>query len=110
MAGDHAREKLLDLIDTKVFNPVLKASPERYSNENEKAKLQDVQRATRNTQRSYHEKYTTAQAVRENFRADLDSHAANKVHRTSKELGLPTLNDIKDDFEKLARELGVGSK
>jgi hypothetical protein len=39
--------------------------------------------------------------------ADLSSKAAQKVHRELLALGLPTLNDIKGDFKKLARELGV---
>jgi hypothetical protein len=103
-----AREKLLALLDTKAFEPVLKASPDDYSSEAEKKKLQDLQQTTRSTQQSYHQKYKTAEKVQEMFRDDLHSEAAQKVHRELRDLGLPTLNDIQDEFEKLADELGVG--
>jgi hypothetical protein len=85
----------------------LKAAPGKYSSENDKKKLQDVQATTRSTQQSYHDKYKTASAVRENFQRDLNSEAAKKVHRELKSLNLPTLNDIKDEFEQLADKLGV---
>ena len=107
MPDNHAREKLLDLLDKKAFDPVLKASPDDYSKESDKKKLQDVQATTRSTQQSYHEKYKTAKDVLDNFRSDLNSHAAQKVHRELRDLGLPTVNDIKDEFENLADELGV---
>lgn len=107
MADSKAREKLLDLIDKKAFDPVLNASPDKYSSESDKKKLRDVQETTRSTQRSYHDKYKTAQAVVENFHSDLNSEAAKKVHHELRDLGLPTLNDIKDEFDQLADKLGV---
>lgn len=81
MTNDGAREKLLDLLDKKAFDPVLKASANNYRSERDKDRLRDVQDTTRKTQQSYHEKYTSAQAVYENFRDDLHSEAAKKVHR-----------------------------
>ncbi|MDQ2762003.1 MAG: hypothetical protein M3Y22_00395 [Pseudomonadota bacterium] len=42
-----------------------------------------------------------------NFKRDLSSTAAKKVHGELKELGLPTVNDVRDEFEKLAADLGV---
>ncbi len=107
MTNDRAREKLLDLVDGKAFDPVLKASPSTYSSERDKDRLRDVQDTTRNTQRSYHEKDKSAQAVYENFLDDLHSEAAKKVHRELRDLNLPTLDDNKDEFEQMANELGV---
>ena len=104
MSDNQKREKLLSLLDKKVFDPVLKASPDDYSSEADKEKLQSVQKTTRNTQHSYHQKYTTAQAVSKNFHDDLHSEAAKKVHRTLQDLKLPTVEDIKDEFEKLDNE------
>lgn len=109
MPEDQAREKLLALLDKKAFNPVLKASPGDYKSESDRQKLAGVQRTTRNTQQSYHEKYATARDVLDNFRADLNSRAAKKTHSSLKELGLPTVNDIKGEFEGLADKLGVRS-
>ena len=49
MSKQEAREQLLDLLDKKAFNPILKASPDDYSSDADKKKLQEVQRTTRNT-------------------------------------------------------------
>jgi hypothetical protein len=108
MSDKHPREQLLNLLDKKAFDPVLQASPDDYKSEGDKQKLRNLQETTRHTQQSYHEKYTTAQDVRNNFRRDLNSEAAKKVHRELRDLGLPTLNDIKDEFDQLADQLGVG--
>ncbi|HEV2108607.1 MAG TPA: hypothetical protein VGR16_10130 [Thermomicrobiales bacterium] len=108
MPTKDAREKLLDLLDRRAFDPVLEASPDDYRSDADKDKLRDLQKTTRSTRDSYHEKYDTAEKVREMFRDDLSSDAAQKVHRELKDLGLPTLNDVKPEFERLADELGVG--
>jgi hypothetical protein len=108
MSDNQTRDKLLDLLDKKAFDPVLKASPDDYSKESDKKKLQDVQATTRSTRKSYHEKYKTPKDILDNFRSDLNSHAAKKVHGELRDLGQPTVNDIKDEFENLADKLGVG--
>ncbi len=107
MSDKDAKGKLLELLDRKAFEPVLNASPDDYKSESDKKELRDLQKTTRSTQQSYHE-YGSAEKVREMFRDDLSSDAAQKVHRRLKDLGLPTLDDIKPEFEKLADDLGVG--
>jgi hypothetical protein len=42
------------------------------------------------------------------FEDDLNSEPAKKVHRKLGELGLPTLNDLRAEFEALAERLDVG--
>jgi hypothetical protein len=42
-----------------------------------------------------------------NFRRDLDSEPAKRVHEEPRSLDLPTLNDVRDKFERRAEELGV---
>lgn len=54
----------------------------------------------RSTPRRYHERYKSAKEVRNTFRDD--------VRRQIKQLGLPTLDDVKPEFESLADKLGVG--
>lgn len=105
--SDDKREKLLDLIDRKAFDPVLKASPEEYESEADRKKLADVQKTTRSTQHRYHTSYKTAKDVYQNFKDDLSSDAAEDVDRGLSALRLPTLKDIKPDVEKLAQQLGV---
>lgn len=108
MAHSNTRERLVDFLDRKAFQPVLHASPEEYRSEADKTKLREVQEKTHTERQRYRERYTTAEEVRDNFRADLTSEHAKKVHRQLRELNLPTLPDIKDEFERLCQELGVG--
>ena len=42
-----------------------------------------------------------------NFRRDLDSEPAKRVHAELRSLDLPTLNDVRDAFERRAEELSV---
>lgn len=108
MPDKNAREKMLDLLDRKAFDPVLNASPDDYGSDADKEKLRHLQKTTQSTRESYHEKYGSAEKVRQMFHDDLNSDAAKKVHRDLKDLGLPVLNDIKPEFERLTDELGVG--
>ena len=101
-----ARQELLDFLDRKAFDPVLNASPDKFSGEDQQ-KLNKLQSTTRSTQKRYHENYTSAGEVVVNFKRDLNSEAAQEVHQDLKDLGLPTLNDFKDEFEKKAKDLGV---
>jgi hypothetical protein len=41
-----------------------------------------------------------------NFRRDLNSEPARRVHSELRSLGLPTLNDIREEFERRAEALG----
>jgi hypothetical protein len=107
MATDKKRE-LVDFLVKKAFNPVLHAKPDGRS-EAEKRKLEHVRDATRAEIDRYRD-YGSAEEVVTNFRRDLHSSAAKKVHAELKSLHLPTLDDIRDEFEDKARELGVEGK
>ncbi|WP_225769499.1 hypothetical protein [Inquilinus sp. Marseille-Q2685] len=100
-----AREKLVDFVTRRAFDPVLKAQAEGRS-EAEKRKLEHAQEATR-TEIERYRGYGSAKEVVVNFKRDLDSEPARKVHAELKALGLPTVNDIRDEFESMAKELGV---
>ena len=52
--------------------------------------------------------YGSASEVVRMFKDDLSSEPAKDVHRDLRDLGLPTLDDVRDDFEDLARRLKVG--
>ncbi len=107
MADDNKRQQLLDFLDQRAFDPVLNASPDQYDSENLKHKLADVKSTTRSTKKRYHESYTTAEDVYNNFISDLSSDAADKVQADLRDLDLPTLDSIKKEFERKAHELGV---
>jgi hypothetical protein len=105
--ADNAKDKLVRFLERRAFDPVLKAKPDRYS-ESQQRKLEDVQRRTE-TEKDRFEHYGSARDVVINFKRDLDSEPAQKVHRDLEDLGLPTINDLKDEFLKLADELHVGA-
>jgi hypothetical protein len=105
MASRDAKEKLVRFLEQRAFEPVLHADPESY-NGRERDRLHDAQRRTR-TEIDRFRNYGSAQDVVTNFKRDLHSHAAEKVHRELKELRLPAIGDVREDFERLAADLGV---
>ncbi|WP_137389624.1 hypothetical protein [Rhodoligotrophos defluvii] len=104
MASD-AKAKLVDFLDRKAFEPVLRADPDRYS-ESQRAKLEDVKRATE-SERERFRNYESAEKVYQMYRDDLSSEPAQEVDRELRDLNLPTLKDVREEFEQLAEELGV---
>lgn len=104
--ADNAKEKLVNFLERKAFEPVLGADPDAYP-ENKRDKLKDVQDATRAEQERFHD-YGSAEEVYQMYRDDLNSEPAQKVHRKLRDLDLPTLNDVRDEFEQLAQ--GVGAR
>lgn len=106
MSDQDKKKQLVDFLDKKAFEPVLHASADRYDGKDRQT-LQDVQRRTREERDRYRNNYKSAGEVKVNFQRDLDSEPAKKVHRELKSLGLPTLNDIRGEFEQLCDKLQV---
>jgi ribosome recycling factor len=104
MASD-AKRQLVEFLIERAFDPVMKARPEGRSDA-ERKKLKDVQDATRAEIERFR-RYGSAKDVVKNFKRDLNSDPAKKVHADLKALNLPTLNEIKDEFEAKASKLGV---
>jgi hypothetical protein len=105
VAESEAKRKLVRFLEEKAFRPILKADASRYP-KNKREQLKDVQRRTEGEIERFRN-YGSAQDVVTNFRRDLSSDPAKKVHRELDDLGLPTLNDVRAEFEKLAEQLGV---
>ncbi len=103
MAGK--KEELVNFLKSRVFDPVLKAKPDDYTG-HDRDKLKHVQEATRSEIDRFHD-YGSAEDVVVNFKRDLHSEHAKKIHRESRDLNLPTLNDVREDFENKAKDLGV---
>lgn len=99
------KKQLFNFLDEKAFKPVLDANPDDYSGD-KKRKLADVKDATRSERKRY-ENYGSADELYRMFHDDLDSEPAKKVHRELRDLGLPSLDDVKGAFDKKAKELGV---
>lgn len=104
-AKKDARKELVDFIDKKAFNKILKASPDDYDGK-EKETVEEVIKKTKNEQKKFHD-YKSAEEVKKNFMSNVHSKAAKKLNKEIEQLGLPTLPQLKDEFEKLAEKLEV---
>ena len=103
--ASNAQRELLNLVERKAFDPVMRAKPDGRS-ESERRKLQHVQAATR-TEIERYRGYGSAEELVTNFRRDLSSDAAKKIHAELRSLGLPTIDDIREEFDRKAEELGA---
>ena len=101
----NVKQELLDFVIRNAFDPVLKANSAGKSAA-EKKKLEHVQGATSSEVDRYKSYGSSAELVT-NFKRDLDSAAAKKIHKDLQQLGLPTINDVRNEFEAKARDLGV---
>jgi hypothetical protein len=99
------KDELVRFLEERAFKPVLNARPKGRS-EAEQKKLQHVQKATRAEIERFHN-YGSTQEVVTNFKRDLDSEPAKRIHAELRSLGLPTINDIREEFERRAEELGA---
>jgi hypothetical protein len=95
-----SKDELVSFLDQHVFDPILKASSDKYSG-NKQDDLKYVQDRTRSEKERYHN-YGSADEVVRMYKDDLNSENAKPVNNKLKELGLPRLADVKDQFEKKA--------
>lgn len=105
MARSSAKEQLVDFLEQHAFQPVLRAK-ESAVPKGKQEELKDLQDRTRTEIERFHN-YRTAEDVVTNYRRDLHSRKAQEVQARLKALDLPTLPDVRDDFEALAEKLGV---
>ncbi|MEX2591600.1 MAG: hypothetical protein WD426_02415 [Anditalea sp.] len=106
MNKEEEKKRLLDFLDIKAFDPIINKSKEDYDSENKKKKFEDVKRSTEKEKERFHN-YNTAEDIKENYRRDLSSEPAKKVHAELKYLDLPRLPDLKDEFFQLCDDLNV---
>jgi hypothetical protein len=100
-----AKDKLVDFLERLAFDPVMRAKPGLRS-EIEKSKLEKLRQSTRKEIERFRH-CDSAHEVLINFKLDLTSSNTRQIHRNLQALHLPTILDIREDFEKLAVQLGV---
>lgn len=100
-----AQQELTEFVIRKAFDPVMRAKADGKSEADRKA-LEHVQQAARAEIERYR-RYSSAQEVATNFKRDLSSDAAKKLHAQLRRLHLPTIEDIREDFDDKAGKLGV---
>lgn len=96
------KQELLGFLDRHVFDPILRASADRYS-EADRKKLVDVQERTR-SEKDRFRGYSNAQEIIDNYKSDLHSSTAKRVNSELEKLKLPTLPSVKDEFLRLAED------
>src|SRR5260370_35047535 len=106
--ADHKKDELVRFLEERAFKPVLNAKPKGRS-EAEQKKLEHVQKAT-HAEIGRFRNYGSAQEVVTNFRRDLDSQPAKRIHSALRSLGLPTINDVRDRFERPAGGAGASRR
>jgi hypothetical protein len=106
MPQDENRDRLLAFLDDHFFDPVVKASPYDYPDEPLQRRLRDAQSAVR-SMKSLYVHSTSGKDVVQSFRSDLQSDAVRRVDAALRELGLPALGDLEQEFLQLAYRLGL---
>lgn len=104
--ADEKREKLLDFLDKKAFDPVLQASPDRFEGR-ERDMYKDVRRSTESEKKRFHDDYRTARDVRDNYMSDLTSETGKRKTHELEQLRLPALSHFRQEFQQLCNDLGV---
>ncbi len=94
------KNELVQFLNHRVFDKILAAKPNDYK-ESQREDLSYVQRATRD-EKSRYEHYGSAEEVVNMFNDDLRSENAKPVNSRLRELGLPRLEDVKDEFLRKA--------
>lgn len=107
MAEKSKKKQLVEFLEEKAFEPVIKTRGTNYKGDPEKKMLEHVKRSTRAEEKRYREQYRTASEVKQRFFDDLTSRPAKKVDEELKQLGLPRLPDMKDEFLHLCDRIGV---
>jgi len=106
MSAKDTRQQLINFINKKAFDPILKAKPNKFK-EKDRGALEDIQRKTENEKKQFEEEYTTAEEIKKNYLSNVHSKAAAKVNDQLEKLGLPTLPQHKDEFMELCKKLEV---
>ncbi|HLH12265.1 MAG TPA: hypothetical protein VKV77_10365 [Methylovirgula sp.] len=100
-----AKQELAEFVIHKAFDPVMHARPDGKSAADQRM-LEHVKRATQSEIERYRG-YGSAEEVATNFKRDLNSAPAKKVHSELRHLHLPTIEDIREEFDRKAHALGV---
>jgi hypothetical protein len=98
------KTELLRFLDSRVFNPILRANKKDYREKDQDA-LADVQGSTKSEKARFHG-YHSAQEIRDNYMSDLHSETAKRINKELRRLKLPRLPDVKDDFLQIADDRG----
>jgi hypothetical protein len=101
------KTRLIKFLDRRAFDPVLKVSWQDLKDEAEQKKLKHVQQITEAEKNRYHTQYESADEVKRAFFDDINSSVENQTETELKELRLPRLVNLKDEFVGLCEKLHI---
>ena len=96
------RTELLNFLDKKVFHPVLNARYEDRS-ERDRKELQHVQQRVESEKARFHG-YDSAERIVQMYKDQINTETERPANARLKDLGLPTLPDVREEFFRLAGE------
>lgn len=94
------KNDLLTLLDKHVFHPTLNAREDRYD-EKQRKELRDLQRRTEEEKARFHG-YDSAERIVAVYQEEIGSEVSRAMNSRLKDLGLPTLPDVREQFFRLA--------
>ncbi|MDA8387233.1 MAG: hypothetical protein M0Z58_01050 [Nitrospiraceae bacterium] len=103
------REQLIEFLDEKLFDPILRASPDDYESQDSRKKLHDVKKHIEKEKLRFRDRdaYPAAADIKKSILLDLQSKTGEKMGHDLDQLDLPRLTGIKDEFLKLCDALKV---
>ncbi len=99
------KEELVRFIDKKAFDVIIETPSDKFKGD-DREKFEDIKRKTQNEKEKFHH-YKSADEVKKNFLQNVRSEPAHKLDKELKKLGLPTLPELKGEFEQLCDKLQV---
>lgn len=106
MTDKEKKEKLLNFLDRKAFDPIINKEKDDYKSQEKKKKFEHVKQSTKSEKERFRE-YDSAEEVRDNYLSDLNSQTAKKINKELDDLNLPKLPDFEDEFLELCDRMGL---
>jgi len=100
------RRRLLAFLDRELFNPILNTPRHHFRTKEDLQRFDGARRKAEEERRRYH-LCPTAQDIKESFLNDLQSRTSERLSENLRYLGLPTYEDVRDDFLKLCETYGL---
>jgi hypothetical protein len=107
MSPTSEKQRLLEFLDQRVFQPVATANPLTYSDTGDRKLLKSVQHRVHGSRTRYVADYPDAAAIKANFIQDLNSKPGQELANDMWLLKLTRFADVQSEFLALCKQLGV---
>lgn len=107
MSFTDKKQRLLEFLDQRVFQPAAAANPLAYSDVGDRKLLKSVQHRVHESRTRYVADYPDAATIKANFIQDLNSKPGQALANDMWLLGLTRIEDVQLEFLALCKQLGV---